>query len=61
MGYKNGHTFTLSFLKGLKAGGTLIFTIQNVSCYRPRTPFGYFLLSRDIFGLHSQIITDNHN
>jgi len=61
MGYENGHTFTLSLLKGLKAGGTFIFTIQNFSCHRRSTPLGYFVLSSDNSNLHCQIISDNHN
>ena len=61
MGYKNRHTFNFSVLKGLKAGGPFIFTIQNVSCHRPPTPLGYFVLSRDNSNLHCQIISDYHN
>jgi len=45
MGYKNRNTFTFSVVKGLKAGGTFIFTIQTVSCYRLSTTMGYSVLS----------------
>jgi len=61
MGYKNGHNFTFFVLKVLKAGETFIFAIHNVSCHRPSTSLGYFVLSRDNSNPQSQIISDNHN
>jgi len=60
MGYRNGHTFTFSVLKGLKAGEPFIFTIQNFRCHRPPKPFGYLVLSRDNSNPHCQFIADSH-
>jgi len=61
IGYKSRLTFIFFVLRGLKAGEPFIFTIQDVRCHRPSTPVDYFLLQRDNFYLHCQIISDHQN